>query len=181
MFKNQSGTSNLASPANDLGSPQATEDVRNPDDIICTARPATEKQQRVILDFSNLTDLHPEVVPRLAELVSSRLGDNRAASVHECFERLRWDMHLPMPNSLAPLLARAVLYSHPELNGMVQLVSVPLDGALGMRVSERKLPGDYARRLEWYDGRPLEAAMPTLKKNVKSVRPTQGELFEVSK
>jgi hypothetical protein len=180
MFKNQSETSILGSSANYHCTPQTTEGVRTPDDIIRKAKPTTEKQERVLLDFSHLAHHHPEVVPRLAELVSSRLGDNRAASVHECFERLRWDLHLHMPNGLAPLLARAVLYSHPELNGMVRLVPVPLDEALGMRVSERKLPGDYARRLEWYDGRPLEASMPILKKNVKSVRPTQGELFEVA-
>ena len=89
-------------------------------------------------------------------------------------------MHVHMLNGLAPLFARAVLYTNPDLNGMVRVVPVPLDEALGMRVSDRKLPGDYARRLEWCDGQPLESPMPTLKQNVQSIRPTQGELFEVA-
>ena len=149
--------------------------------IACVCVAADDSpRERLLLDFSQLMHDHPEVIPRLAELVFSRLGGSRAASVHECFERLRWDMRWHMPNNLAPLLARAVLYTHPDLNGMVRVVPVPLDEALGMRVSDRTLPGDYARQMEWCDGQPLEAPMPTLKKNVKSVRPTQGELFEVA-
>ena len=78
-------------------------------------------------------------------------------------------------------MGRALLYAHPDLNGMVQLNSVPLDEALGMRVSEKKLPGDYARRLEWRDGRPLtEAPTQGMKKTVQSVRPAQAGLFEVA-
>ena len=83
-----------------------------------------------------------------------------------------------MSNDLVPLMGRALLYVHPDLTGMVQLNSLPLDEALGMRVSQKKLPGDYARRLEWCDGRPLTEAPPALKKPVQSVRPAQGELFE---
>lgn len=181
MFKNQSEPIILLHSENSLCNPRTPEGVRTPDDLIRKAKPATKKQERLLLDLSQLTHDHPEVIPTLAKLVHSRLGDNCTASVHECFERLRWDMHLHMPNGLAPLLARAVLYTHPDLNGMVRLVPVPLDEALGMRVSGRKLPGDYARRLEWCDGRPLtEAPTPTLKKTVQSVRPAQGELFEVA-
>lgn len=148
-------------------------------DIIRMAQPTTAKQERSLLDFSQLTHDHPEVLPMLAALVRSRLEmGNRAASVREPFERLRWDIHLHMSNDLVPLMARALLYLHPELNGMVQLKPVPLDQALGMRVSDRKLPGDYARRLEWYDGRPLTEP-PMLKKPPQSV-PAQGALFEVA-
>jgi hypothetical protein len=180
MFKNQSNPVTLRSSETGLCISRTPEGVRTPDDLILKAQPATKEQERLMHDFSQLTHDHPEVIPRLAELVYSRLEDNRAASVHECFEHVRWEMHVHMPNSLAPLLARAVLYIHPDLNGMVRVVPVPLDEALGMRVSDRKLPGDYARRLEWCDGQPLKAPVPTLKKNVQSVRPTQGELFEVA-
>ncbi len=55
---------------------------------------------------------------------------------------------------------------------------LPLDEALGMRVSQKKLPGDYAKRLEWCDGRPLtEAPARSMKKTVQSARPAQAELF----
>src|ERR1035441_1887331 len=133
------------------------------------------KQERLLLDFSQLTHDHPEVLPQVAARLRSRLDrGNRAASMREAFEGARWDMHLHMPNAFISLMARTLLYVHPEFNGMVKLTPRPLDDLLGMRVSGRKLPGDYARRLEWCDGQPLEAPMPTLKKNVQSVRPAQG-------
>lgn len=154
--------------------------MRRINDLITLAHPATAKEARLLLDFSQLTHDHPGLLEQLAELVYSRLTDNRAASVREAFERLRWDIHIRMSNDLVTLMGRALLYVHPDLNGMVKLNPVPLDEALGMRVSQKKLPGDYARRLEWCEGRPLEAPTPTLKQNVQSVRPTQGELFEVA-
>lgn len=181
MSKNQSEPIILRSSENSFGTPRTPEGPRTSDDITRNAQPTTTSQERLLHDFSQLTHDHPEVIPRLAELVYSRLEDNRAASVHECFEHVRWEMHVHMLNGLAPLFARAVLYTHPDLNGMVRVVPVPLDEALGMRVSDCKLPGDYARRLEWCDGRPLtETPTPTLKKTVQSVRPAQGELFEVA-
>jgi hypothetical protein len=150
---------------------------RSADDIIRMAQPTTLEQARLLLTVSQLTQDHPGLFEQLAELVYSRLTDNRAASVHEAFERLRWDIHLHMTNDIAPLLARMLLYVHPDLNGMVKLNPRPIDAVLGMRVSLKKLPGDYARRLEWCDGRPLEAPAPTPKKPVQSTRPAQAELF----
>lgn len=161
---------------------QTVEGGRTPDDIIRMALPATTKQERLLLDFSQLTHDHPEVLPQLAGLVRSRLEmGNRAASMREAFERVRLDMHLHMANAILPLITRVLLYVHLDLNGMVRLIPLPLDETLGMRVSDKKLPGDYAPRLEWCDGRPLtEVPTPTLKKTVQSVRPAQGELFEVA-
>lgn len=155
---------------------------RTVDDLIRMAQPGTAKQARLLLDFSQLTHDHPELFVQLAALVYSRLETNsRAASAREAFERLRWDSHIQMSNDLVTLMGRALLYVHPDLTGMVQLNSRPLDEALGMRVSPKKLPGDYARRLEWCDGRPLtEAPTPPKKKTAQSVRPNQGELFEVA-
>jgi hypothetical protein len=159
------------------------EGMRSPEDIIRMAQPDTMKQERLLLDFSQLTHDHPEVFPQLAGLVRSRLEiGNRAASAREAFERVRFDMHLHMANAILPLMTRVLLYVHIDLNGAVRLISLPLDEALGMRVSDKKLPGDYARRLEWCDGRPLtEAPTQTLKKPVQSIRPTQGGLFEVAR
>jgi hypothetical protein len=151
------------------------------DDLIRMAHRTTAQQGRMLLDFSQLVHDHPALLEQLAERLYSRLEtNNRAASVKEVFERLRWDIHVSMRNGLSPLMARALLYLHPDLNGMVQLVPLPLDEALGMRVSLRKLPGDYAKRLQWADGSPLSEPQPTFGvKPVQSVRP-QGELFEVA-
>jgi hypothetical protein len=161
---------------------QPVKGKRTPDDIIRMAQPASTKQERLLLDFSQLTHDHPEVLPQLAGLVRSHLErGNRAASVREAFERVRCDMHLHMANAILPLMTRVLLYVHLDLNGIVRLIPRPLDETLGMRVSDKKLPGDFAWRLEWCDGRPLtEAPTPPLKKPVQSVRAAQGELFEVS-
>jgi len=156
--------------------------LRTVDDIFQMAQPVTIKQERELRAFSQLTHDHPDVLPQVAVLVRSRAEmGTRAASVREAYEQVRWNMHLGMWNNLVPLVGRALLYVHLDLNGMVQLIPIPLDEALGMRVSDKKLPGDYARRLEWCDGRPLtEPPTSTLKKTVQSVRPAQGELFEVA-
>lgn len=153
--------------------------MRSIDDLITLATPQTPKQERLLLGFSQLTHDNPGLFERVAELVFSRLAtNNRAASVREAWERARWDSHTSMSNDLVPLMGRALLYVHPDLNGMVKLNTRPLDEVLGMRVSQKKLPGDYARRLEWCDGRPLtEAPAISPKKTVQSVRPAQAELF----
>jgi hypothetical protein len=155
---------------------------RSVDDLLCLAQPTTAKQARLLLDLSQLIHDHPEFFSELTELMrSQRSNGNRAASVRRSFEELRWERHWSMRNALVPLISRVLLYLNCDLNGMVELISRPLDDMLGMRVSDRKLSGDYARRLEWCDGRPLtEAPTPTLKKAVEAVRPSQGELFEVA-
>jgi hypothetical protein len=150
--------------------------------LIQLANPQTAEDERLLRRLSQLTHDHPELIEQLAEMVCSRLEtNNRAASVREAFERLRWDIHIRMSNDLVPLMARALLYVHPDLNGMVQLISLPLDEALGMRVSDKKLPGEYARRLEWADGTPLSephAALGGRKPVQAQAVPTQGKLFK---
>jgi len=182
MFKNQSKSIILNSSENMLGTPQSLAGMRTPDDIIHIALPTTLKDERLLLDLSHLIHNHPEFFPDLTKLLRSQLGSgNRAASVRRHFEELRWERHWSMRNALVPLIGRTLLYVNCDLNGKVELISRPLDDILGTRVSDKKLPGDYARRLEWCDGRPLtEAPIPTMKKTVQSVRPAQGELFEVA-
>ena len=161
--------------------PDTTNDsTRSVDGLIRIAQPTTAEQERLLLDFSHLIQNHPEFFPDLTELLRSQLGSgSRAASVRRHFEELRWERHWSMRNALVPLIGRTLLYVNCDLNGKVELISRPLDDMLGMRVSDRKMPGDYARRLEWWDGRQLTEA-PALKKTVQSVRPNQSELFEVA-
>lgn len=164
-----------------LPNAQAVENTRIPDDIIRMAQPATLKDERLLLDLSHLIHNHPEFFPDMTELLRSQLGSgNRAASVRRHFEELRWERHWSMRNALVPLIGRTLLYVNCDLNGMLQLIPRPIDETLGMRISEKKLPGDYARRLEWCDGRPLAQAA-TVRKPVQSIRPAQGGLFEVAR
>jgi hypothetical protein len=153
--------------------------MRSITDLITIATPQTPKQELLLRDFSQLTHDHPGLFELVAELMYSRLATpHRAASVREAWERARWDIHIRMSNDLVTLMGRALLYVHPDLSGMVKVNPVPLDEALGMRVSQKKLPGDYAKRLEWCDGRPItEAPAHSQKKPVQSARPAQAELF----
>ncbi|MGA3132460.1 MAG: hypothetical protein ABSD59_16775 [Terracidiphilus sp.] len=111
---------------------QSVEGTRTPDDIIRMAQPATKKQERLLLDLSQLIHGHPQFLPQLTELVRSRLETgNRAASVREAFERVRWDQHVSMRNALVPLVGRMLLYVNCDLNGMVQLIPRPIDETFG--------------------------------------------------
>lgn len=180
MFKNQVKSAILNSSESTLYAPQTLGGIRIPEDIIRIARPVTTQQDELLLDLSQLIHDAPEAFPELATLVRARLTTNNgAASVREACERLRWDRHVSMRNALVPLIGRTLLYVYCDLIGMVQLVSRPIDDILGMRISDRKLPGDYAKRLEWCDGRPLSEP-PMFRKPVPSIRPVQGDLFEVA-
>jgi hypothetical protein len=152
---------------------------RHPDDLIRFAHPTGVKQARELLDVSQLIHDHPELLEQVAVLVYSRLETNHgAASVHEALERVRWNSHVKMSNVLAPMLARMLVYMHPDLVGQVEVHSIPLDEALGMRIADKKLPNDYARQLQWADGTPLSEPHPaSWRKAVQAVRPVQGELF----
>lgn len=155
--------------------------MRTAYDIIRMAQPTTTKLKRILREFSQLVHDEPEVLPQLAGRLHSRLDmGNRCASTREAFEGVRLDMHVHMANDLLPLMARILLCFDPDLNGKVRLKPLLLDEVLGMRVSDRKLPGDYARRLEWCDGRPLTEQPPLRKKQPQSVTPIQGNLFEVA-
>lgn len=71
------------------------------------------------------------------------------------------------------------MYLHPELNGLVQFLTSKADEVFGTQPAPAKLPGDYARRLQWADGRPLTEP-PMVRSNRKPVlseRPRQQELF----
>lgn len=68
------------------------------------AQPGNPHQERLLRNFSQLVHDQPELLAQLAELVQFRLAKgNRAASVREAWERLRWDRRLKMPNTLASL------------------------------------------------------------------------------
>jgi hypothetical protein len=158
-----------------------TNSNRQPDDLIRFAQPIGIQQERLLLDFSQLTHDHPALFEQVADLVYSRLETTQhAASVHEAVERVRWDTHIEIDDNLVPLMCRALLYVHPDLVGQVEVRVTPtrLDEALGMRIADKKLPNDYARQLQWADGTPLSEPHPALgQEPVQAVRPAQGELF----
>lgn len=159
--------------------------IRRVDDLIRAAQPKTHHQERLLRLFAELVHNHPEIIGEVTALVYTRVraneraGHTKAASVKEACHRVRWDSRVHISEDLIALIARAVLYVHPDLLGAVEVGrSVLFDEMLGMRVADKRLPGDYARRLEWCDGRPLTEAPTHLKKPAQSGQPAQqGELF----
>jgi hypothetical protein len=150
------------------------------DDLILQAQPETAEQEALLRCFREHARANAELLQQLVAVVDSRHStNNSAASFHEAWERIRWDSRTGMPNTLAPAYARAAIFCYPRLNGVIQFAPSSWDAVFGTQLAKRKLLGDYARRLEWCDGRPFTEA-PTLKKTVQSILPAQGSLFEVA-
>jgi len=123
-----------------------------------------------VRSFCEHVSAHPKLLDQLVAVVDLRLDTNDgAASFQEAAEHVRWEERVHIPNVLIPMYARYAVFSYPRLNGMIQFVKSPItDGALGTRIAECKLPGEYARRLQWADDLDLQEFEP----------PAQGELFE---
>jgi hypothetical protein len=163
--------------------------MRTTDDIIRMAQPKTPHQERLLRLFAELVHNHPETIGEVTALVytgvraNERAGETKAASVKAACHRVRWDSRVHINEDIIALLARAVLYVHPDLLGAVEVGrSVLFDEMLAMRVADKRLPGDYARRLEWSDGTSLSEPHPAVRAGKPvQVRPAaQGELFEVT-
>ena len=143
------------------------------------------KHDRALREFSEHYRCNPELVPFLVRHAKKQI--RKFGWV--CFD-LAWAaalMELPIPGGpdfklcarLKAWYVRAILYSHPRLNGRFELRKAAPDEAFGMSICETKSPDDYGRRLQWADGSPLSKLHPALRAGVKPVRSVQaqGELF----
>ena len=161
-------------------------DRRSIGQLVRLAQPQAP-EERLLRQFSELLNNHPDMVSRVIALIEQRLSENRAASVHEATERARWDYRVQVNDDLVPLLARGILYVRPQLNGLIETRPSRFDAVFGIRRAEKKLRDEHARRLEWADGSPLTEPHPALRGGAQSagrkpvqsvpVRPLQSELF----
>jgi hypothetical protein len=159
--------------------------TRNIDQLISNARPGTKKLERVLLEFADHYHNNPVLLPYLVRQLRQQVRKQGWA----CFD-LAWASALvklrtpggaeyKLRHALKSWYGRGILYCHPKLNGWLEVCKAAPNDAFGMAVAKTKLPGDYARRLEWADGTPLTEPQPAFGRKPQSVRP-QGELFEVA-
>lgn len=134
-----------------------------------SARPRTAQQEEWLRLSREHASAHPELIDQLVSEVDLRLAANGAASFRPAWEQVRWNTRRHLTNAFLPVYARVAVFRYPRLNSRVQFVASALtDGALGTWIATRKLPGEYAARLQWADE--LEA--------VQSEPPAQGARFD---
>jgi hypothetical protein len=118
---------------------------------------------RKLLAFVRHVKQHPEVLDFMAATALSR---NLASfSLVSLWEYCRWmlqtrrgDHRIFMPNNLGVFYSRAIVMLHCEFNGRVEVNGGgDVNRLLGLKVADKKLPGDYAKRLLFADGATLES------------------------
>jgi hypothetical protein len=112
---------------------------------------------------------HPEVLNFLAGEIQLRIAKGFPAfSNRSLWEYARWKLdmqsgpgHTYLMNDHAGIFyGRAIVILHPEFNGRCEFRESKVDAIFGTRVEPmpEKRPKNYARRLQWADGTPLELA-----------------------
>jgi hypothetical protein len=160
--------------------------MRTTDDLIRMATPTTAKEVSVLREFSEHCHANPELFPFLERHARAQIRKFGWVCFDAAWAGALMELRIPggpefkLTAKLKAWYVRAILYSNSDLNGWLEIRRAAPDSVFGMAVA-KKLPGDYAGRLEWRDGRPLtDAPTQVVKKAARSVRPAQAELFEVA-
>jgi hypothetical protein len=117
-------------------------------------------------DFHDFHRQHHEVLDFLVEEIQLRLERFDAFSYHSLWEYARWKLEMEkgpqdtflMNDHLTPFYARAITILHPEFNGHAEFRKSKADEIFGLRLEPvpKKRPKNYARRLQWADGRAID-------------------------
>jgi hypothetical protein len=161
---------NLAARSVDVNLNSNSTQNRSIDDLIRFAESQTPEQERVLREFAEHYHTNPKLVPFLVGNIREQVRKYDWV----CFD-VAWGIALlelrtpggPQFKLSAQLKAwyvRGILYCNPDLNGCLEVrTRAASNNVFGMAVSEEKLPGDYAQRLEWADGSPLTEPHPALR------------------
>ncbi len=128
---------------------------------------ARSKDHREMRAFHQLHRAHPTILGFLVAEIRLRIDKGFAAfSYHSLWEYARWKLEMDlgpgetflMNDHAAPFYARAITILHPEFNGRAEFRKSRADVLFGTEVEPipEKRPKNYARRLQWADGAPLE-------------------------
>jgi hypothetical protein len=139
---------------------------------------ARSKHHHELRAFHEFHKRHPEVLDFLTTEIQLRLDKGFPAfSYHSLWEYARWKLEMEhgpgqtflMNDHAAPFYARAITILHPEFNGRCAFRKSRADVVFGTDVEPtEKRPKNYARRLQWADGTPLEQGWrPTIPYVVK--------------
>jgi hypothetical protein len=135
---------------------------------------ARSKKHRELRGFHRFHKKHPEVWDFLVQEIRLRIQHGFTAfSYHSLWQYARWKLEMQrgpnetflMNDHSAPFYARAITILHPEFNGLAEFRKSIADAIFGTRLEPipDKRPKNYARRLQWEDGTPLECGWrPTL-------------------
>lgn len=128
---------------------------------------ARSQDHRELRAFHAFHRRHPEVLDFLVQEIRLRLDRFDAFSYHSLWQYARWKLELEkgpgdtflMNDHAAPFYARAITVLHPEFNGRAEFRKSKADDVFGTRIEPvpEKRPKNYARRLQWADGTPIEA------------------------
>jgi hypothetical protein len=129
---------------------------------------ARSKDHHELRRFHQLHKARPEVLDFLVSEIKLRLDKGFAAfSYHSLWEYARWKLEMDMGpgatflmnDHAAPFYARAITILHPEFNGLTEFRQSTADKVFGTRIEPvpEKRPKNYARRLQWSDGTPIES------------------------
>lgn len=127
---------------------------------------ARSKNTRELRDFHAFHRQHRNVLDFLVEEIRLRLARFGAFSYHSLWQYTRWKLEMEkgpgdtflMNDHAAPFYARAITILHPEFNGYAEFRKSKADDVFGVRLETlpKKRPKNYARRLQWADGTPIE-------------------------
>jgi hypothetical protein len=129
---------------------------------------ARSRDCRELRAFHEFHKAHPEVLDFLVYEIQLRIDHGFSAfSYHSLWEYCRWKLELEkgpgvtfqMNDHAAPFYARAITILHHEFNGRAEFRQSKADLIFGTRVEPvpEKRPKNYARRLQWADGTPIES------------------------
>lgn len=128
---------------------------------------ARSKNHRELRAFHQFHKAHPEVLDFLVQEIQLRIDHGFSAfSYHSLWQYARWKLEMQagpgdtflMNDHAAPFYARAITILHPEFNGRAEFRTSKADLIFGTQIEPvpDKRPKNYARRLQWADGTPIE-------------------------
>jgi hypothetical protein len=132
--------------------------------------------------FHKAHRLHPETFDFLVAEIQLRLESGFPAFSYHCLaEYARWKIEKEegptttffLNDNDVPFYGRALIVLHPEFNGHCEFRKSEADEIFGTRIEPipEKRPKNYARRLQWADGRAIEDGWrPTIPHVVGAVR-----------
>jgi hypothetical protein len=128
---------------------------------------ARSKNCRDLRAFHEFHKKNPELLDFLVEEIQLRLDRGfRAFSHRSLWEYSRWKLEVErgpgdtflMNDHCTAFYSRAITILHPEFNGRAEFRQSKADIVFGTRIEPvpDARPKNYARRLEWADGTPIE-------------------------
>jgi len=128
---------------------------------------ARSRKHPELLAFCKFHRAHPEVLDFLVQEIRLRIDHGfKAFSYHSLWEYARWKLEMQigpcetflMNDHAVPFYARAITVLHPEFNGRAEFRQSKADSIFGTRIEPvpDRRPKNYARRLQWADGTPIE-------------------------